>query len=503
MDSIYGILSTHIGIWGVYTLTFLLFQAILRYELAEANQQQRRPVDVMKFTINQNSDIPELEVTINCPYIDDNIRHLIDCIHQFSGTLPGYIDEDFYSIPLNRILYIECTDKKVFFYDEKCIYQSKETISSLEKKLQQIMFIRVSKNFIINLTQLLCLQPGSNHRMEAVMKNGEHIIVSRSYVQAVKEHFSMANENPSISRYAEKNVLPQVEQAHRSVFNMGKILNFYHIPSRVLALSYGEAELLASLGLTNMITAITPAECSIQDVSPQYRDELGKIPLMRNNNIGIPNSASIQELRIDFILGTAFSRFSYKQEFEQASIDSMFYVLESTAHGSSTLESWYHDILNIGRIFHVENRAIAMVENARKKIAALVGSYKGKQVRRVFVYDGGTTAPHTSGQNTLENSLITLSGGQNIFENMDECYFTTSWDAVIAKDPEFIFVHDYSDTISTEDKINYLKNREDLQSITAIKNKRIIPFTLLEVFPSVQLVHTVEKLIRTFHSDIF
>lgn len=47
-------------------------------------------------------------------------------------------------------------------------------------------FFRVSKSVILNLSKVKSFSPSFNGRFEAVMKNGERIMISRQYVPLLK-----------------------------------------------------------------------------------------------------------------------------------------------------------------------------------------------------------------------------------------------------------------------------------------------------------------------------
>lgn len=49
------------------------------------------------------------------------------------------------------------------------------------------MFVRVSKSVILNVNKIKSLAPAFGGRYEALLKNGEKIIISRQYVSSLKE----------------------------------------------------------------------------------------------------------------------------------------------------------------------------------------------------------------------------------------------------------------------------------------------------------------------------
>lgn len=458
----------------------------------------------MKLTINQNGDIQETEIIINCSVLDQHIRNLSDYIRQYSLSLEGEIDTAVYYVPLDNVLYIDSVDKRTFFYDRRKIYSSQFTLAELEEKLKNTSFMRISKNCIVNLAFVHCTIPCENHRMELVMVNGEHLIVARSYKNAFQERLRFFHADAfRTSTYISKDIFEH--DLERSVYNAGKILSFPICPKRVVALSYENAELMAALGIEDRLVAVAPAECRITQVSPQYRSKIESIPILTDHDRGIPTLLELKGLELDFIFGSFYSL----QTLEKVSgfkidTDSMnLYITEGTVPESATMESVYRDILNLGRIFQIENRSIQLVEQMRKRIATLTRQVGYCSPVRVFVYDGAESMPYTAMGGTLENNLISIAGGENIFAHTKGTYAPVTWEQVTRANPDVIILHDYEERLSISEKISVLNSRLELRDIPAVKNSRYITLSLTEVFPGIQNTKTVEKLISGFYPNLF
>lgn len=286
--------------------------------------------------------------------------------------------------------------------------------------------------------------------------------------------------------------------SERSVRNAGRVICFPSVPGRVAALSYGGAELLCALGLEDRLTAVSPAEDAFEHVLPQYREILASVPLLRHNGDGIPTAEELRALGVDLVL---CSWFFPKMLSDGEGNDPGFqmYVTESTIPEKAGLEQLYRDILNLGRIFRVEDRAVALVEQTRMRIAALTRRVARRRPVRVFVYDGGEYEPLTALKGTLENDLIALSGGENVFGGLEGAYGPVGWRQVAEADPEVILLHDYQDSMDAGEKIAFLRGRQELAGVSAVEEGRFVVLTLTEVFPGVQTANAIEKMIRGFH----
>ena len=141
----------------------------------------------MKLSIHQDEHITETEIIINCAYVDDRLQKLTDYIRQFSFSLEGEVDGKLYQIPVEQIFYIESVDNKTFIYDCERTYSCRKTLSALEEKLRNMTYIRISKSCLLNISYLKCVAPHVNHRLKAELQNGEQLIISRNYVESLKE----------------------------------------------------------------------------------------------------------------------------------------------------------------------------------------------------------------------------------------------------------------------------------------------------------------------------
>ena len=141
----------------------------------------------MKLSIHQDERIAETEIIINCAYMDERLQKLADYIRQFSFSLEGESDGKQYQIPIEQIFYIESVDNKTFLYDCERAYSNRQTLSALEEKLRNMTFVRISKSCLLNISYLKCVSPHVNHRLKAELQNGEQLIISRNYVELLKD----------------------------------------------------------------------------------------------------------------------------------------------------------------------------------------------------------------------------------------------------------------------------------------------------------------------------
>ncbi len=139
-----------------------------------------------KLTVNSQSDTDDTQIIINCSRMDDKLCMLIELIKQFTYVFRAKAEDELCLIPAEEVYYIESVDSKTFLYGEKNVYSVSETLYEIESDLADSAFVRISKSCILNLLYLEAVRPFWNHRLEARLKNGEKLIVTRSYVDGLR-----------------------------------------------------------------------------------------------------------------------------------------------------------------------------------------------------------------------------------------------------------------------------------------------------------------------------
>lgn len=286
------------------------------------------------------------------------------------------------------------------------------------------------------------------------------------------------------------------EMAPVTITNMDNDIIYTDIPERVVVLSYDTAEIMAALGLEDKIIALAPADSSIDDVLPKYQEQLENVPIMENLSYGVPNLEGVLSLEPDFVYGASYSFMEQNAGKASDYIDMGIAVYGSagTYSDTPTLDDTYADILNIGKIFRVEEKANALVNDLKTRVDEISASISSNKEVKVFVYDSDEDAPFTAGGTSLENELISLAGGTNIYADMETDFATVAWEDVIKTNPDVIVINKYGTDEDAQQKIDFLRSVPELANVTAIKENRFIVVSILSVFPSIQNIDVIEYL---------
>lgn len=141
----------------------------------------------MKVTIIDTGPNEEEEIIIKCSHVSEDMMRLINELKTGKNKLLAYKEGEIFFIEPEEVFYFESVEQKVFAYCKTDVYEVKNKLYELQEELPERDFIRASKSFILNLNQIKSLSPAFGGRYEALLKNGEKIIISRQYVPVLKE----------------------------------------------------------------------------------------------------------------------------------------------------------------------------------------------------------------------------------------------------------------------------------------------------------------------------
>ena len=143
----------------------------------------------MKITIETPLPGEEDEIIIRMAELSDEVLKTVSRLKDgvSHDTIAVNLDESIVMLPIKEILYFDAVDNRTFAYTADKCYKVPKKLYELEEFLVNSSFVRISKNTIINIRMIAHLSPEFNGRFIAKLKNGEDIIISRSYVPTLKK----------------------------------------------------------------------------------------------------------------------------------------------------------------------------------------------------------------------------------------------------------------------------------------------------------------------------
>jgi len=256
--------------------------------------------------------------------------------------------------------------------------------------------------------------------------------------------------------------------------NNGRELHSEKAPERAVTLNQHVTEVMLALGLEDKMVGTAYLD---DEILPKYKEAYEKVPVLSDK---YPSKEVLASADPDFVYSGWKSGFGDKgvgsmEELEQAGIQS--YLHMSSNMNGPTTEDVFADILNIGKIFRVEDRAQALIDSMKQEMEQTTD--KLGQIDNpltVFVYDSGEDQPLTAANNYM-TSLVAQAGGKNVFADVEKGWATVSWEEVVNRHPEVIVVVDYGDE-TVDQKRNMLLNKPELAELPAIKNQKLIVLPL-------------------------
>ena len=182
----------------------------------------------------------------------------------------------------------------------------------------------------------------------------------------------------------------------------------------------------------------------------------------------------------------------------------VYELTESCIHimnkSKANMEDMYNDLLNLGRIFNVENKANELINNYRMEIQELTQNINTDDPLRVFVYDSGEDTPFTAGFYAMPTALIEASGGINIMNDFKKSWGTVTWEEVIDRNPEAIVIVNYGN-VTAEQKKEFMMSNPAFAGIDAVKNNRFVTLEYVEATPGPRNIKAIKKLSEAFWNN--
>jgi iron complex transport system substrate-binding protein len=180
---------------------------------------------------------------------------------------------------------------------------------------------------------------------------------------------------------------------------------------------------------------------------------------------------------------------------------STYELTESCIHvgpkAKASMQDMYADILNLGTIFGVADRAEALVDGWRLRLDAVTAGVDRTAPPRVFVYDSGEETPFTAGAYGMPTALIEAAGGSNIMDDLQKSWATVAWEPVVERNPEVIVIVNYGE-VTADQKIAFLEGNPAFAGIDAVRNDRYVVLDYVEATPGPRNIRAVEKLVAGF-----
>lgn len=254
-------------------------------------------------------------------------------------------------------------------------------------------------------------------------------------------------------------------------------------PEKVIAVYQGSIETMIALGLEDRVAACYGLDNEVKD---EWKEAFGKMNYQEQPFA--PDKEMVTMAGADMILswGSLFA------EENLGDVDTWIeqgvntYINTNTrAEGDRTLENEYTDILNIGKIFNVEDKAEALVEEMKAEVSAVVDKVEGQEKVKVAMVEPINDNITNYGKASLGGNMIEALGGELALTEFAQI----GKEDLLAADPEVIFVvymayaGDDPEKVKKE-QLAAIKDDPALASLQAVKNDNIHLIMLGDMYAS-------------------
>lgn len=145
----------------------------------------------MKIEIIVDEEAADLKISVTCRQLTPEVEKMLATLRMMNQQLTAKKGDEIHLLDIAQIIYIESVDRKCFIYTSAEVYESEFRLYELEQQLEKYGFFRVSKSFLIHLHCIQSLKADINRRIRITMTNGEQIIASRQYADALKKRLGV------------------------------------------------------------------------------------------------------------------------------------------------------------------------------------------------------------------------------------------------------------------------------------------------------------------------
>ena len=286
-----------------------------------------------------------------------------------------------------------------------------------------------------------------------------------------------------------------------TIENCGQSLTFNSPPQRAVVHDLNMAEIMFALELQLRVVGLTGIT-GWYKTTPEFDRARGDLPELASKNPTVENLLSANP---DFFFAGWYYGMNPGGEVTPktlAAFNIPVYVRsESCIHINKnrpdvSLETLYADVRNIGAIFGITEKAQALIEGWKVRVARIKAiTDKRKQVR-VFLYDSGDEKPFTAGRFAMPTALIEAAGGINIMRDVEMSWGNVGWELVGVRNPEFIILLDYGD--GGQVLKNLLEAHPLMSETDAVKHRRYLLLKYSEITPGPANIEAIEKLAKAY-----
>ena len=289
--------------------------------------------------------------------------------------------------------------------------------------------------------------------------------------------------------------------AQTTVESCNRTVSFDAPPKRAISNDVNLTEMMLVLGLADHMVGYTGIS-GWKTLDEEMRTNVKQLPELSSK---YPTKEVIVGANADFFFAGWNYGMKVGGEVTPETLEpfgvKVYELTESCTHimkkGKASIDDMYADLLNLGSIFNVEDRAKNLVNDYKAELKSFKSNLETGEPVRAFVYDSGEDTPFTAGLYAMPTALIEAAGGVNVMNGFEKSWGTVTWEEVVAQNPEVIIIVNYG-SVTAEQKRGFMMSNPAFANIEAVKNDRFVTLEYAEATPGPRNIKAIKTLAKAF-----
>lgn len=293
-----------------------------------------------------------------------------------------------------------------------------------------------------------------------------------------------------------------------TVENCGIERTFERPPERAVTMNQHATEVMLALGLEGRMVGTAYLD---DEILPELEDAYERVPVLSEQ---YPSREELLGAEPDFVFGGFTSAFEADAAGPRAGLHELgmgTYLMSEYCPNArvedASVEQVYRDILNIGRIFEVEDRAGEVVAEMRRTVRetreAVSDVEEPLSVAALETTSGGgSPIPYVGGGSGVANQIIELAGARNVYSDIPDQFAESSWEQLVARDPDVILIR-WCCGSTPEGIEDELLSTPAISGMEAIREERFVEMGLSNLVAGVRNARAVRDLAQQLYPEEF
>ncbi len=289
--------------------------------------------------------------------------------------------------------------------------------------------------------------------------------------------------------------------AQTTVESCNRTVSFDAPPKRAISNDVNLTEMMLVLGLADHMVGYTGIS-GWKTLDEEMRTNVKQLPELSSK---YPTKEVIVGANADFFFAGWNYGMKVGGEVTPETLEpfgvKVYELTESCTHimkkGKASIDDMYADLLNLGSIFNVEDRAKNLVNDYKAELKSFKSNLETGEPVRAFVYDSGEDTPFTAGLYAMPTALIEAAGGVNVMNDFEKSWGTVTWEEVVAQNPEVIIIVNYG-SVTADQKRAFMMSNPAFANIEAVKNDRFVTLEYVEATPGPRNIKAIKTLAKAF-----